>query len=124
MSYRCRANRAHIRQSRPDYGPEFQVKVVKAMKSFPIRSEAEPATLRGGPLDLREELSGRSLEVAHKVIRENFKRNVSRLKCFAVHNRIVALGKSSNFLVVWRVPRVRFKWTRKWCSKMMSRMMT
>ena len=109
MSYRCRANRAHIRQSRPDYGPEFQVKVVKAMKSFPIRSEAEPATLRGGPLDLREELSGRSLGVAHKVTCENFKRNVSRLKCFAVHNHIVALGKNSNCLVVWRLSRVRIK---------------
>ena len=34
---RCRANMAHIRQSRPDCGLGFQVKV---LKFFPLRSEA------------------------------------------------------------------------------------
>jgi len=46
--YRCRANMAHIRQSRPDYGLHFQVKVPKSFKVFPLRSEAvgEVADLR------------------------------------------------------------------------------
>ena len=33
---------AHLRQSRPDYGLVFQVKVLKPFKLFPLRSEAEP----------------------------------------------------------------------------------
>ena len=37
---RCRANMAHIRQSRPDYGLGFQVEVLKTVEvvSFPLGS--------------------------------------------------------------------------------------
>jgi len=38
--FRCRANMAHIRQSRPDSGLDFQVKVLKPLKVFLLRSEA------------------------------------------------------------------------------------
>ena len=37
---RCRANMAHIRQSRPDSGLGFQVIVLKPFKLLPLRSEA------------------------------------------------------------------------------------
>ena len=45
---RCRANVAHTRQSRPDYGPGFKVKVIKRFEVFPFRSDsAEPHPLVG-----------------------------------------------------------------------------
>ena len=37
---RCRANMAHTRQSRPDYGLGVQVEVLRTFKLFPFRSEA------------------------------------------------------------------------------------
>jgi len=37
---RCRAKMAHTRQSRPDPGLGFQVKVLETFKLFPLRSEA------------------------------------------------------------------------------------
>ena len=35
FSHRCRANTAHTRQSRPDYGLRFRVKVLKRFQVFP-----------------------------------------------------------------------------------------
>ena len=40
---RCRANAAHIRQSRQDFGLGFTVKSSKRFKLFPLRSEADGA---------------------------------------------------------------------------------
>jgi len=42
-SLRCRANMAHIRQTRPDAGLSFQVKPCKV---FPLCSEAVPANVQ------------------------------------------------------------------------------
>ena len=39
LSERCRANTAHISQSRPDSGLDFQVTGLKNL--FPLRSEAD-----------------------------------------------------------------------------------
>ena len=50
MDNRCRANLAHIRQSRPDSGIGFQV---NSFKLFPLRSEAVPSLKLSGPERLR-----------------------------------------------------------------------
>ena len=39
-TFRCRANMAHIRQSRPDSGRGFQVKVLKTVEVFPTQQRA------------------------------------------------------------------------------------
>jgi len=46
LPYCSRPNMAHRRQSRPDSGLDFQVKVLKSFKSFPLRSESTHT--RGG----------------------------------------------------------------------------
>jgi len=35
MFHRCRANSAHVRQSLPDYGLGFQVKILEPFEVFP-----------------------------------------------------------------------------------------
>jgi len=42
----CRANMAHMRQSRSDSGLGFQKKIIKSFKVFPLRSEAARAMAR------------------------------------------------------------------------------
>ena len=46
----CRADWAHIRQSGPESGPGFQVKVIKACKLFPPHSAADSDDIRSPPL--------------------------------------------------------------------------
>jgi len=49
-SHRCRANMAHTRQSMPDPGLGFQIKVLKRSTVFPLR--AGPARRSGNPSTL------------------------------------------------------------------------
>ena len=46
VHYRCRANMTHVRQSRPDFGLGFQVKVSQASRTFKVLLKSPQELLR------------------------------------------------------------------------------
>jgi hypothetical protein len=75
---RCRANMAHIRQSRPDSGLGSQAKVPKPCKLFPHRSEAVSASSLPGfkPTTLK------TLHAELQIPRQVFDQRPSPCFCF------------------------------------------